>query len=225
MRHLLPVLLLAASPVHAQSDDLLYGAEAVVGYRTESIFRGFKLANDVLDVQLQTQIALSNEWLLDVGAYYATGSDEFEEATAFADLTFDRETWNAGLRFSARYFDHALFDSGLDAGPFLNLWINDDLRVGGFFTYDTGAEGTYASIETEWSKPLDEKSFVRVLAGVSRTNDYYDRSGMNDLYGRVSYSYEINRHIALTPYLGTSLPLTAEATPRLFAGVWFEVNF
>ena len=225
MRHLLPALLLATASAHAQSDDLLYGAEAVTGYRTESIFRGFKLANDVLDVQLQTQVALSNQWLVDVGGYYATGSNGFEEAAAFADLTFDRETWNAGINFSARYFDHALFNSGLDVGPFLNLWINDDLRVGGRFTYDTGADGTYGAIETEWSKPLDEKSFVNVLAGVSRVNDYYDRRGMNDLYGRLSYSYEINRHVALTPYLGTSLPLTAEASPRLFAGVWFEVNF
>jgi hypothetical protein len=41
----------------------------VTGYRTGSVHRGFEPAQDLIDVQAEAEIAISNEWLLNLGGY------------------------------------------------------------------------------------------------------------------------------------------------------------
>jgi hypothetical protein len=67
---------------------------------------------------------------------------------------------------------------------------------------------------------------VALKAGTSWVEDYYGRSGWNDVYGRASFTYAISKSVSVTPFVGFSLPADASPeTERLFGGVWFEVNF
>ena len=78
-----------------------------------------------------------------------------------------------------------------------------------------------------WSHPLDENSFLSVLAGVGVLGDYYGRDGLGDFYTRVAYTYAVNKRISVTPFLGSSLQLDSDPQggDYLFGGLWFEVNF
>jgi len=229
MRRLLPLLLLlpAAADEPAPDEEIPLGIEALTGYRSEYVYRGFDLANSLIELQLQAEIALAQQWLLNLGGWYGseTGSGDFEEIAAFVDLGYDAGEWNAGLEATWRSYNDLIFRDGLDVGPYVNWLPHEDWRLGAMASYDTGPEGWYGALEAEWSKPLGESSFVSVLGGASAVSDYYGRDGANDLYARLSWTYLVNRHVAFTPFLGTSLPLDSAADARLFGGLWFEVNF
>ena len=91
---------------------------------------------------------------------------------------------------------------------------------------DTGDGGLYGNLEASWSKPLGESSFFEVKAGTSWTEDYYASSGWHDLYARLGWTYAFNDSVAVTPFAGTSIPMSSgPERNRLYAGLWFEVNF
>lgn len=225
MKRLLPLLLLPAA-VSAQ-DEIPYGIEVLTGYRSEYIDRGFSLSHGLIEVQLGSEIALSDEWMLELGGWYGTGtgSDDFEVASAFFGVRYDGEMWDIGLDTGFSSYDHRLFRDGVNAGPYFNWYPSDDWRFGAQVEYDSGADGWYGAVETGWSKPTGRDSFLRAHAGVSAVSDFYGRSGLNDLYARLGWTYGFNRSVAVTPFVGTSVALDSAASTRLYAGLWFEVNF
>lgn len=225
-----PLLLIAAVlPASAEADkEIPIGIEAVTGFRSESVWRGFKLGDSVIDFQLQAEIALSNEWRLDLGGLYATetGDGDFSESSFFVDLMYDADQFSTGVSITLHNFDHAILDDGVDIAPSFTWHAtkNLDLTLGA--AYDTGAEAPYVWLETEWTKPVSESSFVSLEAGTSWVDDYYGRSGWNDLYARASYTYAISKSVSVTPFVGISVPMEANPeTDRLYGGIWFEVNF
>jgi hypothetical protein len=219
----------ATTTIHGQqlTDDLPLGLEVVTGYRSEYVYRGFKLADKALDVQLEGEVAVADNWVLSLGGWYGTGDDDFRETSGYADLDYIAKGFS--LTFSASYHDytHEFFQSGLDAGASVTWEVTKDwdLTAGGY--YDTGAEGFYGKVEAAWSHTLSEDSYVSALAGVGSLSGYYDRSGFGDVYSRLAYTYTFNPRVAVTPFVGSSLALDDD--PRggdsFFAGVWFEVNF
>lgn len=226
-RWMMPLALVAPLAAQDDTDEIPLGIEVLSGIRSEYVFRGYGLADELVEFQLEAEIALSDHWLLNLGGWYGTGtgSGDFEEAAGYLDLSYDSEFWRAGLRSTARSYQHSFLDDGLDLGPFFDWFPNADWRLGGAVHYDSGAGGWYGEAEAEWSKPLGEKSFVALLAGLGLASNYYDSDGPHDLHARASYTYLINRNVAVTPWIGTSLGFTDRSTDHLFGGLWFEVIF
>lgn len=225
MKRLLPFLLLTTAAI--AQDEIPYGIEILTGYRSEYIDRGFSLSQGLIEVQIGSEIALSNQWLLQLGGWYGTGtgSGDFEAAEAFFGVRYEGDDWDAGLDTSFTSYDHRIFRDGVTAGPFLNWYPHEDWRFGTLVEYDRGASGWYGVVEAGWSQPTGRDSFVRAEAGLSAVSGFYGRSGMNDLYARVSWTYGFNRSVAVTPFVGTSVALDSAASTAAYAGIWFEVNF
>ena len=237
MKRLVPGLALLL-PVHAQTDvgnagaedkdRLPIGIEVVTGFRTDYVHRGFQLAGSLIDIQAQAEIALSNEWLLDVGGYYgtATGDGDFSEAAAFFDLRYETEKWTAAFGTTWRDYQDSFFEDGFDLAPSFTWHLTKDWDLGTGIAYDTGDGGWYGHLEATWSTPTGENSFLSTEFGTSWTEDYYGSSGWHDLYSRVGWTYAFNRNVSVTPFVGTSVPMSSSPERnRLFGGVWFEVNF
>lgn len=226
MKRLLPLLFLgSAVPGHAQDAEIPYGFEIVTGYRSEYVDRGFSLADDLIEFQAGAEIALSDEWLLDLGAWYGTGSRDFEEIAASFGIRYDHDDWDAGLNAAWHGYRNSLFEDGIDVGPFVNWYPNDDWRIGSSVSYDSGPDGWYGNLEAEWTQVTGNTSFLSILGGISALSHYYGRGGFNDFYARIGWTYGVNRSVAFTPFVGTSVPLGSDGSTRLFAGLWFEVNF
>lgn len=226
----LAACLATLSPCIAGSlaDDIPIGVEVVTGYRSEYIYRGFKLANDLIEVQAEAEIALSNEWILALGGFYGTGTGngDFSEAAAFFDLRYDTEQWTAGLATTWRNYQDSFFRDGFDLAPSFTWHLSEDWDLGTGVAYDTGDGGWYGNLEAAWSRPLGESSFLAISAGSSWTEDYYTSSGWNDLYSRISWTYAFNESVALTPFAGVSFPMSGSPeSDHLYGGLWFEVNF
>jgi hypothetical protein len=222
-----PLLLLAAA-LPAAAQEIPYGFEAVTGYRSEYIWRGFKVGGDVMDFQLQTEVALDNHWSVNGGGWYATESGEGDanEAAGFIGVRYDDPRFSVGFDLTSRSVEHPILEDGVDLSPWFSWHVNDDLGVTFGAAWDTGPGAPYAWLETKWTKTLGDKAFITLLGGTSWLDDYYGRSGWNDLYGRISLTYNVSKRVSVTPFLGVSIPLDANPeTDRLYGGVWFEVNF
>jgi hypothetical protein len=220
---LLPTLLSAAD-----KEPLPLGIEVVTGYRTDYEYRGFRLSQNVLDAQIQAEIALSNEWVLELGGSYATAtsSNDFAEGTGFADFRYEAKQWTAGLATTLHTYSNSFFRDGVDIAPSFTWHLTKDWDITGGIAYDTGAKGFYENVEIAWSKPVTESSFVSTKLGTSFVEDYYDRSGWNDIYARLGYTYNFNKSVSITPFVGTSLATKSrDHADSLYAGVWFEANF
>jgi len=217
-------------------NDLALGIEAVTGFRSDYIHRGFELAEGTLDFQIEGEIALNNHTFLNVGAWYATetGNGKFDETAFFTHLRFEHsEQLTLGLSATYRSFSNStpplsvMFEDGVDAGAFATWNFCKDFNATAGAYYDTGAEAWYGHLETRWSKVVSEKSFVTLKTGVSYVDDYYGRDGLNDVYSRLSFTYNISETVSLTPFVGGSALLDSDdpGGDQAFGGVWFEVRF
>ncbi len=231
------VLCLLPCNVPANADqEVQLGVEAVAGYRSGYVYRGFELAKDTIDFQVETEIALSNHTSLNIGSWYATesGKADFEETALFSHLRY-RQTLQLTLGLSASYRNFgdssspiiANFKDGLDIGSFVHWQLHDDLIATAGVYYDFGAEAWYSNAEARWSKVISNKAYMSLNTGISYVDDYYGRDGMNDAYCRLSLTHHLSDTLSITPYLGGSILLDNSDTgdDQAYAGVWFAVRF
>ena len=234
MKITLPLVIIAlALPMSVSAEvenEIQWGFEGVTGYRSSYVYRGFELADNTLDVQFEGEVALSDQWVLNAGGWYATetGQGDFEEAAGFLHLRhLTTEHLTLGAKGIYRDVKNSFFRDGVDLGAFGTWHLNRDFGITLGGSYDTGAEGWYGNLESRWSKPLSTKAFVALKAGVSAVNDYYGRDGMNDAYARVSLTYNVSDTVSLTPFFGGSALLDRDdiGDDSFFGGIWFEVRF
>lgn len=243
MKQLFPLAIITATitsmlaPVSADvENDIQLGIEAVTGFRSNYVYRGFELADSTLDFQIETEIALNDHTLLNVGAWYATenGNGDFDESAFFTHLRYEKsDKLTLGLSATYRDFNHSnmpasiAFEDGVDIGAFLTWHFSRDFSATTGAYYDTGAEAWYGHVETNWSHPLSEKAFFQLKTGISYVDDYYGRDGLNDAYGRFSLTYHISESVSITPFVGGSVLLDNDdaGDDQAFGGLWFEVRF
>jgi hypothetical protein len=223
----LGILATAVAQAEVES-EIPWGIEAVTGYRSKMVHRGFSLADDVNDYQLETEIAISNDWSFNFTALYATGSgkgNDYSESSALAEFRYDAASWSAGWMAGFRDFTATFFRDGWESGPFLMYRFNEDLDLRAEYLYDQGGESMYGAVRLSWSHSLSEKSFVSVVGGVSHVEDYYGSEGLHSIDLRASYTYLLLSHVSLTPFIGSVAALDNRADDAMLGGVWFEVTF
>jgi hypothetical protein len=206
------------------------GVEAVTGYRTELVHRGFVVAEDVFDFQVETEIVLADEWSVAIGGLYGTGSvhqsnEDFSETFGFVELRYGAKEWIAGWFVGYRNFSGSMLGDGWETGPFFTWHWNDDLDTTARILHDEAADSLFATLDASWSKALDEKSFIVVKGGVSVVDDFYGSKGFHAAELRVSYTYLVAPNVSFTPFVGTSLGIDDAADDSVYGGLWFEVTF
>jgi hypothetical protein len=229
MKAFLSICAMTTVLAHAELEsDIPWGIEAVTGYRSELVHRGFKLTDDVYDYQLETEIALSDEWSFNFSGFYATGTgkgNDYSETTGIAELRYDGMSWSSGWMMGFRDFTATFFRDGWESGPFVTYRFTEDLEARAEYLYDQGAESFYGALQISWSRALSEKSFVSVRGGVSHVEDYYGSKGFHAMDLRVSCTYLFLSNVSLSPFIGSSVALDSKADDALLGGAWFEVTF
>lgn len=227
---LFPSLLLFGSLALGEvENDIPWGVEVVTGVRTGYIYRGFDLADGLIDLQLQGEVALGDCVLLNVGGWVGSElGDDFSQADVFLDLQLEvSKNFALGTTATYRDFDHALMDDGVDLGVYATYYAKHDFDFTLGAYHDFGNEAWYANAELGWSHRLGLDSFLTLVGGLSWVDDYLGRSGLNDFYGRASFTYNVNSVVSLTPFVGWSLLLDSNDSggDEAFGGLLFEVVF
>jgi len=218
-----------ASSGQKEEKEIPLGVEAVTGLRSNYFYRGFDLADTVLDFQVETEVAIKEDWFLNVGGWYASeGGGDFRQASIFAGVTREWDELSLTLLATYHDFDGSVFDSGFDLGVEGRWYATEQLDVKAGVYRDLAASAWYAKVETGYYQKIDDDSYVVLNGGLSLVDDYYGRDGLNDFFGRVSYTRNLNDHVSVTPFVGVSIaadgsdPLTDDVFE---GGIWFEVSF
>ncbi|WP_411847181.1 hypothetical protein AAFN60_07050 [Roseibacillus persicicus] len=221
------LLFLVPLPLLAEvEDDLTLGIETVTGLRSAYNYRGFQLADATLETQIETEITLGEGYALGLVAWHvAESSDDFAETAFGVSLRRDFEEVSLTASLDYHLFSESLFEDGVDLGLKAQWLLDENWDLAAKAHYDFGAEGTYFALEGGWSHPLSEDLFIAAESGISAVGDYYERSGMNDFYGRLSLTYNVNSFLSLTPFAGYSIGLSDGADDEAYAGIWLAVSF
>ncbi len=219
----------ALTPSQAEvENDMKLGIEAVTGFRSGYIHRGYDLADTSLEFQLQAEFALSNESALNFGLWHLAESDgDFSGSSAYLELDHQvgDQIWIGGS-VTYRELNHSPLDSGLDLGTYLRYRPHDDWTLSGELHYDFAADGWYAGTELEWSQPLSDSAFIAISTGASFVSDYHGDSSFHDIYSRITLTYALSDEISFTPFLGSSISLdNSSRNDEVYGGFWFEVIF
>ena len=223
--------LIGLLPLSASSavDDIPYGIEAITQYRSEYNYRGFTLAKESLDLQLGAQYAFNDTTYVNTAAWFGSeiGDGDFSEAGLRVDLLKDLGELTFSLSGSYRSYSNTFFEDGSNIEAAAIYHFNKLIDFSGRIAYDTGAEGWYANLETNYYLRINDDSYFNLSGGISAVDSFYLRDGMNDVFAKVSYTYNINQSVSVSPYLGTSLLLDEDDSggDSLFAGVYFAISF
>lgn len=209
------------------NEEIKFGLEALTTWRSEYMYRGFKLASQSMEFQLAGQIALSNTETIDAGLYYdtATGDGDFTEAGTYIDFSKNIGDLTYSAKLTLRDYSNTTFKSGADIGGALKWKINNTFDLTSTLAYDTGAQGAYAEIKATAYKELSTSSYLILKTGIGATADYYDRSGIHHLFAQLEYTYNISENVSITPYLATSIGIHDDAPNSLSSGLYFAVSF
>ena len=113
----------------------------------------------------------------------------------------------------------------MDLNLGVSYHLNDLFDVKASLSYDTGAEGFYFESKVSYYEEVNEDSYVTLDMGISLVDDYYDRTGLNHAFAKLSYTYNINDSVSLSPYLTTILGIHDEADNHVIGGAYFAVSF
>lgn len=206
---------------------LPWGIEAMAGYRSELVHRGFKVADEVYDYQLEGEYALSDAWMLNLRGIHAQGSgmSEFSEITGVAELRYDQKWVSAGWSLGYRDFESTFIRDGWESGPFVAFHLGEDWDLRADCLYDGGAESLFGSLQLQWSKALGESSFLAAQAGCSYADDFYGSHGMHNLDARLSYTYFLIPSVSISPFVAASVRLDDQADDAALVGASFDVSF
>ncbi len=210
-----------------QEDDIPLGIEAVAGFRSDYVYRGFDLAQTTMDFQVETELVISDALSLGAGGWVATQLDDgFNERTGFIDLyanVLDGVTIGASGVYRA--YDHDILKSGFDLTASLIWHPASDWSIAAEVSRDFPSAGWYGELSGQWSRRLSDDAYLGMAMGISATDDYYGHSGLNDFNGRISLTYNINSMVSVTPFAGWSHELTTRDGDELYGGLWFEISF
>jgi len=227
------ILTLSSVFSHAEEENQLpLGIEAVTGFRSEYVYRGFQHAQQVLDFQLEGEVTLKDGYYLGYGAWYGTGtgSDDFSETGLKISLTYDIDEWQWYNSIKYRDLNESEFDSGVEFTSQLTYFLSESAKhsreISGIVSYDSGAEGLYGAVEFVTYQAVSDDAFITFKTGASFTDDYYQTSGANDIYSRISFTYNISKQVSVTPFAFGSLNLANDGrSDYIGAGLWFEMSF
>ncbi len=207
--------------------EIKYGLEALSTWRSEYIYRGFKLANKSMEFQLAGQVALSNTETIDIGLYFdtATGDGDFTETGAFIDFSKNIGDLTYSAKLTLRNYSNSPFKSGADIGGSVNWRLNDSIDFTALLSYDTGAKGAYGEIKASAYKEISNSSYLIFNTGIGATADYYNRSGLHQLFAKLEYTYNISDNVSVAPFVATSISIHEDAENSLFGGIYFAVSF
>lgn len=210
-------------------DDVPYGIEAVTQFRSEYNYRGFQLAEETTSFQLGLRYALDDTTHLSATAWHdgENGDGDFTEAGARLELGKDIGDASFSLSSTYRSYSNSLFENGVNLEASTSYLLTEKLTTSASIAYDTGAEGLYGELKAAYYMRINDDSFLNLSTGVSYLHDYYQLSGLNDAFAKVSYTYNINSSVSISPYIGGSLLLDNQQnrSDSLYSGIYFAVSF
>lgn len=207
--------------------DIKLGLEGVTTWRSEYVYRGLKLADQTLEFQLSGEAVINEYDSVAFGAFYgtATGSQGFEELSGYLEFSRRIGDWMFTGGINAKNYLHTALNSGVEFNLSANYVLNEQFDFTGLLSYDTGAEGVYAEFKTSFYQEISDSAFLIVDSGISAVGDYYEESGFNHFFTRLSFTYNLTDAVSISPFAELSIGLNDNIGDHTLSGFYFAVAF
>lgn len=208
------------------AEEIPYGIEFVGGIRTGYHQRGLALADDLIDLQLQTQLTLTKTTSLTTIVWQgAELSGNFRESGGLIGFTKEYEKLSLSAELAYHNIESTLLKSGVELTVGGDYQLRENLTLYGAIGQYTGAKSLIAHLGLNQTKRLSDDSFLTAQSQLHFASDYFGREGLYDVTSRVSFTYNVHSYLSFTPFLSASIPLDGEVETDLSTGVWVELFF
>lgn len=220
------LLLSMGISVAVAQDDIPYGLEFVSGIRASYHQNGIVLADNLIDLQLQSNITLAEDVFLNIALWQgAEISGDFQEFGAVGGITKIYDKFSLSGEVAVTSYESDIVEGGVELSLVGEYVVAENVFIFGSLGYHSGAETVLANLGGNGSVVVTDDSFLEWKAVFHLADSYFSREGLYDLTTRVSYTYNLNSFLSVTPFLSASIPLEGDADFNLSAGLWMEVFF
>lgn len=201
------------------------GAQLMTGYRSNYIFRGEELGRSVIEGQIASAIALSNDWALAGEADFLRGFEQghFSQTTLYGELQYYvGDECTIGPSFAYQGYSDSYFKSGVEPGLAWRWNPVPDWSFSAAGVYDTGQEGFYGNAAISWQPLITDNIAWQTTAVFGASSDYMGSSGPSDLLLRTGWLIRMGASFRLQPFVGVNFSFGNRNEKKLIGGVWFS---
>lgn len=219
------VALCAVASVQAQGAP--YGVEFVSGIRTGYIQRGLNLADDLLDLQIQSNITLTKTTDVNLALWQgAEISGDFREFGALVGLNKRIDQFSVFAEVSLSSYESDIVSGGVEFSLGGDYTVTEFVSVFAHAGYNSGAESIFGQFGGIGSMRLTDKAFLEGKLQLNAADNYFGREGLYDATARISVTTNINDSLSVTPFFSLSTSLDGEGEDlETSLGVWVELFF
>lgn len=231
---LLPVLMPAGvvcaregpSPIsdELRRSPIQIGVQYMAGYRSNYVYRGIKMGEQVMEGQVASSISISNDWALAGEVDFVRGffSKDFAHTTLYGELQYYiGQEAVIGPSFAGQFHTHADFKSGCEPGIVWRWSPINDFEMGASGVYDSGQKGFYGNVSATWQPLITQKIAWVNTAILGSSADYMDASGPSDATLRTSWLIRLGASFRLEPFISVTFGMGDRKKNFLAGGVWF----
>lgn len=204
------------------------GCSLMEGFRSNYVYRGWKLGDQVWESQFAFSGALDNDWAFSGEADYLRGFDgnEFGQTIMYGELMYYvGDECTLGISVARNWFDKTVLKSGTENGVHLHWSPTASWYIHTFAVYDYAQDGFYGQAAVTW-QPLifQSTAWVSTIAvGVAST--YHGVSGLQDLMVRTGPLFRLGEAFRLQPFVAYYQGLAHGIDNHVSVGAWLTWCF
>ena len=204
------------------------GIQLMSGYRTNAIWRGVPIAEQVGEFQIASSVAVSNNWALAGEFDYARGfvGQKGSHSTLYSELQYYLgEEMTLGPLVAGQWYRNCDFKNGLDTGIVWRWTPTRDWESQAQALYDSGQKGWYGQLAITWQPLISESTAWQTTVALGGAKDYLGTNGTNDATLRTGCLIRLGASLRLQPFIAYSWGFGNKNTRCFYGGLWFVWQF
>lgn len=200
----------------------------MTGYKTNAVWRGRQIAEQVGEMQIASSFAMNNDWALSGEFDYNRGfaAKEATHTTLYSELQYYLgEEMTLGPLVAGQWYRDCDFRNGIDTGLVWRWSPTRDWETQAHALYDSGQKGWYGQASVTWQPLISESTAWQTTAALGGGRDYMGTNGANEIMVRTGFLIRLGASFRLQPFIAYSHGLGNENIRRFYGGCWFVWQF
>lgn len=207
----------------SRRSPVFLGGSLMQGARSNYVYRGRKLGDQVWESQVAFSGALSNDWAVSTEVDFLRGfaGIEFNQTIAYGELMYYvGNECTVGVSVARNWFDNTMLKSGSEHGLHLHWSPTPDWYIHSCVVYDYGQEGFYGQASASWQPLILESTAWVSTVSLGASSSYHGVSGLQDFMVRTGPLFRMGAAFRLQPFVAYYQGLAHGISNYASVGIW-----